>query len=174
MEELIDKARKGDKEAFTKIILENEQSLYKIAKIRLINDYDICEAMQNTMILAYKHIKKLKDVKYFKTWIIKILINECNKIYKKKGKNITLEENYMMNIEDTKDEYENVDNKLTFDSIIKKLDYDERKIIIMYYSLELSIKEISKVLHIKENTIKTKMRRAKIKLREEYKEGENL
>ena len=171
MEELIDKARKGDKEAFTKIILENEQSLYKIAKIRLINDYDICEALQNTMILAYKHIKKLKDVKYFKTWIIKILINECNKIYKKKGKNITLEENYMMNIEDTKDEYENIDNKLTFDSIIKKLNYDEREIIIMYYSLEFSIKEISKVLHIKENTIKTKMRRAKIKVREEYKEG---
>ena len=85
MEELILKAIAGDKDAFTLVILEYEQELYKIAKMRLISDYDICEAIQNTMILAYKHIKKVKEVKYFKTWIIRILINECKKIYKRNG-----------------------------------------------------------------------------------------
>lgn len=36
------------------------------------------------MLSAYKSLKKLKHNEYFKTWIIKILINECNKIYKMK------------------------------------------------------------------------------------------
>lgn len=58
MEELLSKAILGDKDAFTDIILEYEQELYKIARMRLNNDYDICEAVQSTMILAYKHIKK--------------------------------------------------------------------------------------------------------------------
>ena len=41
MEELILKAQKGDKEAFTEIILAFENDLYKIAKTRIINEADI-------------------------------------------------------------------------------------------------------------------------------------
>ena len=170
MEELILKAITGDKDAFTLVILDYEQELYKIAKMRLRSDYDICEAIQNTMILAYKHIKKVKEVKYFKTWIIRILINECKKIYKRKKKESLIDDNNLLEIKDIKNEYENIENELTFNSLIEKLDYIEREIIVLYYNSGFSIKEIGKILHINENTIKTKMRRAKIKLKN-YMEG---
>ena len=57
MEELIQKAKNGDKEAFTTIMLSLEKDLYKIAKTRLKNDDDIYDAIQETCIIAYKNIK---------------------------------------------------------------------------------------------------------------------
>lgn len=167
MEELLSKAILGDKDAFTNIILKYEQELYKIARMRLNNDYDICEAIQSTMILAYKHIKKVKNANYLKTWIVRILINECKKIYKKNKKQV-LEYIQLEEVIDTKNNYDRVDSELTFNSLLTILDYEERQILILYYSSGFSIKNISNILHINENTIKTKMRKAKNKLKEKY------
>ncbi len=92
MNELIKKARDGDEEAFTKLIYNLRLDLYKIARTRLSRIEDIEDAVQETMIEAFHSIKKLKEPKYFKNWIIKILINKCNKIYSKRKKyNVSFE-----------------------------------------------------------------------------------
>lgn len=67
-------------------MLSLEKELYKVAKVRLRNDDDIYDAIQETTIKAFKSVKKLKQNQYFKTWIIKILINESNNIYRRKNK----------------------------------------------------------------------------------------
>ena len=85
MKNLIIKAKSGDKSAFTELMLQMKDELYKVAKIRLKNDDDVFDVIQDTMLSAYKSLKKLKHNEYFKTWIIKILINECNKVYKVKN-----------------------------------------------------------------------------------------
>lgn len=51
--------------------------------MRTSNDEDVQDIIQETMIDAYKYIKKLKKPSKFKSWITKILINNCNKYYKK-------------------------------------------------------------------------------------------
>ena len=84
MEDLVEEAKNGNNVAFTELVLQNQNELYKIAKMRLANDDDVNDAIQETMLMAFKSIKKLRENKYFKTWFIKILINECNKIYKKR------------------------------------------------------------------------------------------
>ena len=50
MNELVKKAKKGNKEAFTQLIIKIENELYKIARLRLQNNYDIDEAIQETML----------------------------------------------------------------------------------------------------------------------------
>ena len=87
MEELIEKAQKGDKLAFTKIVLTYKEDLYKIAKTRLDNEADIEDMIQETMLETYKSIRKLKEPAKLKKWMIKILVNRCNKLYRKKYKN---------------------------------------------------------------------------------------
>ena len=60
MEDLIKKAKSGDKLAFTELMLQMQDELYKIAKIRLKNDDDVFDVIQDTMLSAYKSLKKLK------------------------------------------------------------------------------------------------------------------
>ena len=93
MKELILRAQLGDVDAFTKLIKMIDNDLYKIAKSRISNEEDIEDAIQETIIETYKSIKKLKSPDKFKKWIITILINKCNRIYRRKyKKDISYEE----------------------------------------------------------------------------------
>ena len=93
IDELIKQAQKGNSNAFEEIILGYKNILYKIAKTRLSNIDDIEDAVQETIISAYQSIYKLRDTTKFKSWIITILINKCNRINKKKRKsNVSYEE----------------------------------------------------------------------------------
>ena len=76
MEELIEKAKKGNKDAFTELIISMQDELYKIARMRLSNEEDIDDVIQETMLSTLYGIKHLNYPQYFKTWIIKILINK--------------------------------------------------------------------------------------------------
>jgi RNA polymerase sigma factor (sigma-70 family) len=166
--ELVNEAKLGNKEAFTKIITEMENELYKIARLRLKNEDDIDDAIQETMIKAFKSIKKLKKEEYFKTWIIKILINNCNNIYRKKKKKEILIEDYSMELKSEINKLEHVENELDFYSIIKVLDYEEKIILVLYYMENFTTKEISKIIKLNSNTVKSKLLRAKNKLKEVY------
>ncbi len=64
----------------------------------------------------------------------------------------------------------NIDENISFQHIIKNLNKEEQLVLNLYYYCGYTTKEISKILKIKENTIKSKIHRAKMKLKSEYKE----
>jgi len=119
------------------------------------------------MIETYKSIKKLNDPNKFKKWVIKILINKCNRIYRRKYKtDISIDE---YNVETLKfNNIIDVENKLNFYDIIKILNYEERLIIILYYMEDYSVKEIKSILKMNENTINTHLYRARQKIKKNY------
>ncbi len=173
MEELIEKAKNGDKDAFGNIMLSLEKDLYRIAKLRLKNNDDIYDAVQETILIAFKSIKNIKEPQYFKTWIIKILINETNNIYRKKctKKIVSFEEINTVDIIDALDNIEKVEELADFNFICKKLKYEERVIIALYYIENFTDKEIGKVLKLKEKTVTTKRTRAKQKIKNIIEKG---
>ena len=164
MEELIEEAKRGNSNAFTELIVCIKNDLYKIARMRLTCEDDINEAVQETIIIAFKSVKKVRESKFFKTWIIKILINECNKIYKINQKNNFVQyEN--VNYESNSYEIENKINDLDFDLLINLLNYDERIAITLYYLEDFTTQKISKILKEQENKIKSRISRAKNKIK---------
>lgn len=167
MEELVERAKNSDNEAFNHLILNIERDLYCIAKSRIYDENDIEDIMQETMMIAYLNIKKLKNNSFFKTWIIKILINNCNKFYKKK-KYKSLYENEIINKTDSLE----IDlSDIEFENFISFLSEDEKTILTLYYYLDYTTKEISHILNKREGTICSKISRAKIKIKEKYKGG---
>ncbi len=148
-----------------------KSDLYKIAKARLKNDDDIYDAIQETMIVAFNSIKKLRQTDSFKAWIIKILINKSNSLYKKKSKKkiIPLEE--IENYNYSNNDLSGIEETLDFEFICKNLNYNDRMIMILYYIEKYTDKEISKILNLKENTVKTKRVRAKQKIKNILKLG---
>lgn len=166
-EQLVAKAKSGETKAFTELLHCIENDLYRIAKTRLSSDDDISDAIQETMIIAYKKLKKLKDNSKFKSWIIQILINECNLMYRKKNQqqNIVdkIENSRLINVQDNT--IYNINSKLDFELLISKLDYDERLIITLFYNSRYSCSEISEILNMNINTVKSKLNRAKDKIK---------
>lgn len=140
--------------------------------MKLSCDDDINEAVQETIIQAFKYIKRLRKPESFKSWIIKILVNNCNKIYKKMKKKNSMEYaiEYNSQYNNTQPIYseENSINNLDFFILIKNLKYKERICLTLYYLENLPIKEISKILKEPESTIRNRISRAIMKLKKIY------
>lgn len=161
----IEKAKQGDKEAFAVLIQDNKLALYKVAKRILENDEDVKDAIQETIIKAYNGIFYLKKNEYFRTWIIKILINECNRIFNEKKRFVFLEDISEEKV--CEDEYE----VNSIFQIVNTLEEDLKLITILYYYEKAPVKEIAKAIGIPEGTVKSRLSRARTKLFSMLKEG---
>ena len=56
-----------------------ERTLYRVSRTILSSDADCCDAVQEALTSAWKHRNDVQ-LRFFKTWLIRILINECHNI----------------------------------------------------------------------------------------------
>lgn len=175
MEELIKNTLNGDKHSFEVLIDSVKSDLYRVAQAKLRNIDDVNDAIQETITKAYSKLHTLKEHKLFRTWIIKILINECNIIYRKKYKQSKLFNKLSISkITDNNSNPFNVaEDKIDFEILLNYLNEKERLILALYYNSKYTPDEISQILSIKSNTIKSILYRAKEKLKK-YLEKEEL
>ena len=168
MEILIKEAQKGNKEAFIEAITSYMPVLYKVARTRLSSEEDIGDAIQEATLAAFKNLQTLKYPKYFRTWLVRILLIQCNDIIKRNSKII-----YIGSYEETEILTEaayndNAANNIDFNHILMQLSIDYRTVIVLYYVNGFMIREISKILDEKEGTIKSRLSRAKAQLKATY------
>lgn len=170
---LVELAKTGNKEAFSKLIEEVKLKLYKTGISILKNDEDTCDAIQETLINAYKSLNTLKNNEYFSTWIMKILMNKCYDIIRKNKKIIYLDEKIKIEQDMY---YEMYSQESELEVVLNKIDKDLKMVTVLYYYDDLSVSEISEILNIPEGTVKSRLSRARSKiyaiLKEE--EGEKL
>ena len=165
---LIKESMKGNKESFGILIKNNKEYLYKMAFLYVKDEQDALEVIHETVYRAFLNIEKLKKAKFFSTWITRILINVSIDFLRKKGKNEILDES----TEIIKEKCEiSTEEKLDLYNAIDLLNDNYKTVIIMMYFNDMKIKDISKVMEIPENTVKTYLRRAKQALGEVLKEG---
>ena len=152
-------ARKGDDRAFSRLIEEELLYMYRISKSILQHEADVEDAVQEAVIKAWTQLRSLKDNRYFKTWLIRILINQCNEILRKQKRIVLTNDN----INFTED-YEDSSERMALKDAINRLDGEQRTVIILFYFEDLSYSEISYALGIPEGTVKSRLSRAKNKL----------
>lgn len=87
--ELIERINQGDIAVFEVLIRRHNPYLYKVGRSYGFNQQDVEDLMQETFIKAFENLKKLENKEFFKTWLMRIMLNEC---YKKKHKAATRKE----------------------------------------------------------------------------------
>ena len=149
---LIQKAKKGDKDAFCRLMDEQVQSMYKVACAYLKNDEDVAD----------ENLKSLKQNKYFKTWMIRILINKCKDILKRK--NLVTYTDEMPETPFYEEEYASKE----WAQVLEPLDNKYRLVILLYYMEGFNIREISEILDMKESTVKSRLQPGRKQIAEMY------
>ena len=154
-------AKKGDNVAFERLVNDHSISLYRVAKGMLKNEADIEDAFQETILNAYKQIHLLKRNDYFKTWLIKIMINECTNLLRNKKRTVYLDELNLVTI-DKNNEF----HKFELMDLINCLEEDLKIVTLLYYYEDLPQKEIGELLNIPHGTVRSRLSRAKESLRQ--------
>ena len=123
-EKLIKKAIKGNFNAYSILVNELKSDGYKLAYTILKNEQDSIDAYLQAVEKGLKNIKNLKEVKYFKTWFLKIVINEAKNIISKNSKVIYLED-----IKDLKEDIQILSNRVDrHNNLISRMSVVEEKI----------------------------------------------
>lgn len=148
------------KKDFDEAVIRNNQRLYLIALSFTHNKYDAEDILQNTFLKLWKNSKPFVDNIHIDKWLTVVCINES----KNNIKNLFRVHNEL-NIE--------VLDKTTFDNenqydifnAIMSLPKNERTVIHLFYYEDLKIKDIAKLLKISESAVKTRLNRARNKIK---------
>lgn len=151
----MDGMAKLTKQELEKLILENQEYLYRLAFSYMKNDADAQDAVGEAIVTAYEHRYTLIKKESAKSWLIKILINQCLTMLRKQKKELSIQlpaETY---------------SPFQFDElwlIVMELPDNLRSIVVLYYYEQFTTKEISKILKIAEGTVKSRLSRAREQL----------
>lgn len=159
---LVERSISGDADAFLELMEKNSLAMYKVARGMLNNDEDVADAVQDTILICFEKIHTLKKPEYFKTWMIRILINECTKILRH-YRDISMEE-AMPDIPHRDISIE----EFEFKEMLNLVDEKYRIILILYYVEGFRISEIAEILQLNENTVKTRLARSRVQIKEVY------
>ena len=146
-------------EYFCSYVYEYKCNMFRLAKSILHNDTDAEDAVSEAILKAYENLPALRNIKSLKPWFIKILLNESYALSIRRKKVVFLNE---MEIAD---EAAINDNKELW-NIVNGLDDEFRTVTILYYYEDLSLKEICKVLDLPTGTVKSRLSRARNKLKQ--------
>lgn len=154
MMEQILAARVGDSEAFISLMEAYKPELYRTARAILHNDADAADAIQETILTCWQKIHTLRKPEYCKTWVTRICINCCKKILRQ-NRNIVYVDSYD-GIEPVTEEY-----AYATDTLLQKIDSRYAVILSLYYKGGYSVREIAEMMHMNENTVKTRLSRGR-------------
>ena len=173
------KASQGDKEALDEIVLFYNEKVAKMASIYVGNNFNDVAQDVWVKILDKRHL--LSRVENFDNWLFLVVRNTCFnylKIEKAKRNNFDLPLYENIGYIDSQVSYPNLLDKIIRDesidfirSIIKNLSEVYSLPLIMRYSKEMTLAEISKVLNLPLSTIKWRIHAAKIQIKKEFKKG---
>lgn len=159
---LIKKARARDADAFTELMMSQMQSMYKTARSVLDNEEDAADAISDTILTCWEKLGQLKEDRYFRTWMTRILINKCRDIQRKKENLFFTDE--VPEIESEEKGFTN----LEWEQALESLDERGRTVVILYYVEGFKTSEIAEILQIPESTVRTRLARAREKLAVHY------
>lgn len=162
MDTLVKKAQRGDAEAFISLIEECKMTMRRVAYGYLGNDEDVADVIQDTILAAYEHMDALKKGEHFKTWLVRILINHCTRIWRQNRKTVRLADGCGAGEPGYTDRDK---SNVEFKELLMSLPEDSRVVFQLYYGEQFTTKEIASILTMNENTVKSRLRRGKEYLR---------
>jgi len=170
---LIQKAQKGDHEAFADLVNEHQRYVYNLA-LRVVKDEnEALDLTQETFVRAWTALPNFKGQSQFRTWLYRIVTNLCyNRLPDLRRSLNDLGDDVMEDIPqanfDTAHEFESNETRRYLQQAIENLDSNYQLLITLRYQNELSYEEIASTLNLPLGTVKTGIFRAKAQLRNTF------
>lgn len=144
-----------------------ERKLYRIARAILWSDADCADAIQEAVFKGWMKKGSLREAKYFETWLVRILINECrNLIRKQKGAPLPLNEA-------TVGAQPGPEEDPQLRAALMDLPEKYRMPLLLHHLEGYGLADIARMLDIPQTMVKSRLHQARGALRKILKAGEN-
>ncbi len=149
------------KEQLGNLIIASEDTMYHVAKTLLRSDADCADAIQEAIVKAFASFETLRKDAYAKTWLVRIVINECYAIMRREKRFVPLEDYSMVEEAAERTDYTDLYQALSH------LAEEIRLTVTLYYIEGYSVREIAALMDTTESAVKNRLARARDKMRKE-------
>ncbi|MDE0555729.1 MAG: sigma-70 family RNA polymerase sigma factor, partial [Candidatus Poribacteria bacterium] len=178
--QLIQRILQGDQEAFSPLVKKYQKGVHTLAW-RKIGDFHIAqEITQDTFLKAYQKLGTLKNLNQFPGWLYVIASNLCNDYLRKNrlpmesldtadanNTNEVDKVSYSKYLAEKQEAEADETRREVVKELLRKLPESERTVMMLHYLGEMTIKAISEFLGVSPNTVKSRLSRARNRLRKE-------
>ena len=176
IEELVEKSKRQDTEAFTKLYQMVYKDMYAYAYYTLENAQDAEDVVSDTVLAAFEGIHKLRQASLFRHWIFKILSNQCKKKRKTYlNRPLALDEELALQVDKSGQaihkalvtEDADVGDQVDIKEAFRILSEEERYIVNAFLFEGYPGEELAVMLGLNYSTLRSKYRRALKKLQKQ-------
>src|SRR5262245_29778947 len=166
-QQLIDRAKHGDRDAFTALVVGMGDRLYSVA-YRILRDAGRAEdAVQQTFLIAWRELPKLRDESRLEAWLYRLLVNTCYSEIRhtrrwQPGLRLVTDQD---SIPSTGDEQAAIEVRDQLERGFRRLSGEQRAVLVMHHYLGLSGAEIAEALGISAGTVRSRLHYAREQLR---------
>ena len=151
-----------DRERFVAQVTELQETLYRTARSILRNEQDAQDAVQEAVTQAFARLHTLRDPAKFKPWLLSILVNTCYDACRRRRSTVYLEA-----VEETlAAPQSDCEERMSLWSAVMRLPEEQKAVVTLFYYEDLPIRAISEVLGVTQGTVKTRLSRARGRLRQ--------
>jgi RNA polymerase sigma-70 factor, ECF subfamily len=152
---LVDRARRGDRDAFALLIEPRAAQLLRMARAILGNETDAYEAAQEALIAAWLRLPGLRDADRFDAWLNRTLVNKCRDALRKRGRvrEIDFDASDLTTPDTTQERVAEAAVEAAFD----RLSLDERHILVLHHLQGLPLAQVACQLRIPLGTAKSRL-----------------
>ena len=151
-----------DRERFVAQVTELQETLYRTARSILRNEQDAQDAVQEAVTQAFARLHTLRDPAKFKPWLLRILVNTCYGACRRRRSTVYLEA-----VEETlAAPQSDCEERMSLWSAVMRLPEEQKAVVTLFYYEDLPLRAISEVLGVTQGTVKTRLSRARGRLRQ--------
>lgn len=141
-----------DRAFFEEVASTQAQTMYRVACGLLRSDADRQDAMQSALLKAWEKRHTLRDEQLFTTWLIRILINECNSLLRRNARLIPMER-----LPETPTPAHNMDAR----DLVDRLPEKQRLCVILHYMEGWPVKDVAMALKVPQATVRGRLMQAR-------------
>ena len=174
-EQLLEKARAGDQEAFGELVALYEKKVYALTLRMCKHPEDAAEAAQEAFLAAWQGLKFFRGDASFSTWLYRLASNACVDLMRKEsrhkaaaGPSLNDEETYLEVADDSATPQELAERSELREQIeegLQSLSPEHREVLILRELHQLSYEEIAQTLNLDSGTVKSRISRGRKSLR---------
>jgi RNA polymerase sigma-70 factor (ECF subfamily) len=163
--ELIEKAAAGSESAFGYIVNLHKDMVYSLAVSLLSDGQAAKDVSQDVFARVYRSLGRFGRESSLRTWIYRIAYNRCMDEIRRRKRFFGFAERFRGQSPPPETKQEHGFKKKIVAEAMKQLNEQDRALIVFYYLEELELEEISGIVGTSRNALKTRLHRARAKLR---------
>jgi RNA polymerase sigma-70 factor (ECF subfamily) len=177
----VEALRAGERKEFSRLVDIYSRPIYRLALKMLGTPADAEDVLQNTFLKAFQHLKEFEGRSSLSTWLYRIASNEALMLLRKHRPEITLSDTAPEDDEKSdyfptqftdwcclpEEEFLSSESQAALDHAVQHLPENQRIVFVLRDIEGLSIQETSQALNLSETAVKTRLLRARLRLREE-------